>query len=244
MCTVTFFPQGDKEYTLTSNRDVAPNRHANELLSQKINGQKVVYPKDPKAGGTWIAIGENGKMVCLLNGGFIKHKVTPPYKKSRGLMVLESFEWDSFDAFAKEYNFENIEPFTLIGLNPNEGYFEFRWTGEMRFLRKLCDNTPVIWSSSTLYNREIRAVRKTWFNQWLKNKPSPSPKDIEDFHLNGGEHDLTNGFVMNRADIVCTTSISQVIHTSLRTEILHTDLISKKTSELEILNKPNAQTNR
>ncbi len=236
MCTVTFFPKGSKEYILTSNRDVAPNRHANDLLSQNINGQKVTYPKDPKAGGTWIAIGENGQMVCLLNGGFIKHTLSPPYKKSRGLIVLESFEWHSFDAFAKEYNFDNIEPFTLIGLNPDEGYFEFRWTGEMRFLRKLDNHTPVIWSSSTLYNRPIRATRKSWFEQWLKNMPNPSPKDIADFHLNGGEHDLTNGFVMNRDNVVCTTSISQVIHTNLKTKISHTDLISNETSELEILN--------
>jgi len=234
MCTVTFFPKGATEYILTSNRDVAPNRHADELLSQNINGQKVVYPKDPKAGGTWIAIGENGRMVCLLNGGFIKHKVAPPYKKSRGLIVLESFEWDTFEAFAKEYDFKNIEPFTLIGLNPNEGYFEFRWTGEMRFLRKLDDLTPVIWSSATLYNRAIRLKRKSWFEQWLENNLKLTPETVRDFHLNGGEADLINGFVMNRSDIVCTTSISQVVFKSQKTKIIHTDLILNKTSELEI----------
>jgi len=229
MCTVTFFPKGDQEYILTSNRDVAPNRHANELLSQIINGQKVTYPKDPQAGGTWIAVGENGQMVCLLNGGFIKHNVAPPYKKSRGLIVLESFEWNSFEAFAKEYDFSNIEPFTLIGINPKEGYFEFRWTGEMRFLRKLDSHSPVIWSSSTLYNRNVRAKRQNWFDLWLKES-SPTAKTIADFHLNGGEPDLINGFIMNRSDIVCTTSISQVVFEHQVTRILHTDLITQETS--------------
>ena len=233
MCTVTFFPKGDHQYTLTSNRDVAPDRHADELLSQNINGQKVVYPKDPKAGGTWIAIGEKGRMVCLLNGGFIKHVVAPPYKKSRGLIVLESFEWDSFEAFAKEYDFEHIEPFTLIGLNPAEGYFEFRWTGEMRFLRKLDNQSPIIWSSSTLYNRPIRATRQSWFEQWLKDE-NTNPESIIDFHLNGGEPDLINGFVMNRSNIVCTTSISQVVFENQETIIRHTDLITQATSNVKI----------
>lgn len=234
MCTVTFFPKGDNEYILTSNRDVAPDRHANDLLSQNIKGQKVIYPKDPKAGGTWIAIGENGRMVCLLNGGFIKHTVSPPYKKSRGLIVLESFEWDSFEAFAKKYDFENIEPFTLIGLNPKEGFFEFKWTGEMRFLRKLDNQTPIIWSSSTLYNRPIRAMRQSWFELWLTENKNLNPQAIIDFHLNGGEPDLMNGFVMNRSNVVCTTSISQVVFQNQATIISHTDLISKETSEIKI----------
>lgn len=232
MCTVTFFPKGSHQYILTSNRDVAPARHAEELLSQTINGQKITFPKDPKAGGTWIAVGEKGRMVCLLNGGFIKHIVSPPYKKSRGLIVLESFEWDSFEAFAKEYDFENIEPFTLIGLNPQEGYFELKWTGEMRFLRKLNHHQPTIWSSSTLYNRPIRAMRQSWFDQWLKKAPD-SPEAIIDFHLNGGEPDRINGFVMNRADIVCTTSITQVVYANSQAQIRHTDLITKKTTQLQ-----------
>ena len=233
MCTVTFFPKGREEYILTSNRDVAPNRHADELLSQNINGQKVVYPKDPKAGGTWIAIGEKGRMVCLLNGGFIKHRVSPPYKKSRGLIVLESFEWDSFEAFAKEYDFENIEPFTLIGIQPTEGYFEFRWTGKMRFLRKLNKHQPLIWSSSTLYNRSVRAMRQSWFDEWLK-KDNFSPDAIVDFHLNGGEPDVINGFVMNRSDVVCTTSVSQVIYQNQETIIRHTDLITKESTSAQL----------
>jgi len=231
MCTVTLFPQGNHQYILTSNRDVAPDRHADELLSQTINGQKIVYPKDPKAGGTWIAIGEKGRMVCLLNGGFIKHVVSPPYKKSRGLIVLDSFEWDSFEAFAKKYDFDNVEPFTLIGINPSEGYFELKWTGQMRFLRKLDNNMPIIWSSSTLYDRSIRLRRKTWFDQWLLEK-NTSPEAIIDFHLNGGEQDPVNGFIMNRSNKVCTTSISQVVYKNQKTRIRHTDLITDESTQL------------
>ncbi len=232
MCTVTFFPKGNHQYILTSNRDVAPDRHANELLAQKINGQLVHYPKDPKAGGTWMAIGEQGRMVCLLNGGFTKHDPKPPYKKSRGLIVLESFEWDSFESFAKTYDFHHIEPFTLIGLNPVEGFFEFRWTGKMRFLRKLNNQTPLIWSSATLYDRAIRMKRKTWFDNWLKDHQNPNLIDVVDFHQSGGQADLINGFIMNRSNIVCTTSISQVQFKAGKTEISHLDLISQESSAI------------
>lgn len=231
MCTVTFFPNGSN-YILTSNRDVAPDRHADELLTQVIKGQKVVYPKDPQAGGTWIAIGEHGRMICLLNGGFVKHVVAPPYRKSRGLIVLESFEWDSFEDFAKKYDFEGIEPFTLVGINPEEGYFEFRWTGKMRFLRKLSDKKPVIWSSSTLYNRSVRSMRQKWFDDWLDKESIVGPKEIAQFHLEGGEPDLENGFVMNRSGIVCTTSLSQVVCENKTTRLKHIDLISQKESSI------------
>jgi hypothetical protein len=33
-----------------------------------VNGKNVIYPKDPKAGGTWYVVDENGTVLVLLNG--------------------------------------------------------------------------------------------------------------------------------------------------------------------------------
>ena len=52
-------------------------------------GEKIIFPKDPKAGGTWYAIDEFGTILVLLNGADEKHKVQLPYRKSRGLIVLD-----------------------------------------------------------------------------------------------------------------------------------------------------------
>jgi hypothetical protein len=37
-----------------------------------IEGKKIIFPKDPKAGGTWIAHNET-KIIVLLNGAQEKH---------------------------------------------------------------------------------------------------------------------------------------------------------------------------
>ncbi len=224
MCTVTFFPKGKDQYILTSNRDVAPARHADTLIRREMETYTLVYPQDPEAGGSWIAMDDQGRAACLLNGGFVKHKSRPPYRKSRGLVVLESFEWDSFEAFAKDYDFDGIEPFTLIGLRPREGYFEFKWTGEIRFLRQL--ERPEIFSSATLFDRAMRAKRKKWFRDWLKTHADPGEGAILDFHIHGGEQRADFGFVMNRRNVVCTTSLSQIRRTANGTELYHRDLIS------------------
>jgi hypothetical protein len=33
-----------------------------------LNNKNVIYPKDPQAGGTWYAVGDNGSVLVLLNG--------------------------------------------------------------------------------------------------------------------------------------------------------------------------------
>ena len=55
MCTVTFLPKAKGNFILTSNRDEDPQRASFELSRQTIGGRPVHFPKDPKAGGTWLA---------------------------------------------------------------------------------------------------------------------------------------------------------------------------------------------
>lgn len=89
MCTVTFVKTADK-IVITSNRDekiIRPN--AIPPQNYMVNGKNVIYPKDPKAGGTWCVVDENGTVLVLLNGANEKHTVKLPYRKSRGLIVLE-----------------------------------------------------------------------------------------------------------------------------------------------------------
>jgi hypothetical protein len=38
------------------------------IALKTINGKNVIYPKDPKAGGTWYVVDENGTVLVLLNG--------------------------------------------------------------------------------------------------------------------------------------------------------------------------------
>src|SRR5688572_4604888 len=89
MCTVTFIP-GSQGILLTSNRDEKIERAtAVYPASYVFPPGNIMFPKDADAGGTWMAVHENGNAIVLLNGGIIKHIPTPPYRKSRGLIVLD-----------------------------------------------------------------------------------------------------------------------------------------------------------
>jgi len=84
MCTVSFIPVGGKLF-ISSNRDEKRSRKiALPPAQYEYNELKFVFPKDADAGGTWIAVKENGDAAVLLNGAFINHIAEPPYRKSRG----------------------------------------------------------------------------------------------------------------------------------------------------------------
>ncbi len=84
MCTVTFIPVNDRYY-ITSNRD--EKRIRSQAIFPQVhteNGNKIIYPQDADAGGSWIAMHGNGNAAVLLNGAFEKHEPDPPYKKKPG----------------------------------------------------------------------------------------------------------------------------------------------------------------
>jgi hypothetical protein len=47
-----------------------------------VNGKNVIYPKDPKAGGTWYVVDENGTVLVLLNGAEEKHTIKLSYRRA------------------------------------------------------------------------------------------------------------------------------------------------------------------
>src|SRR5579871_6575106 len=128
MCTVTYLPT-PTGYILTSNRDEALVRKPAEIPdSVAIGNCQVLFPRDGEAGGTWIATADNGRTVCLLNGAFTRHKHNPPYRKSRGLVVLDFFTLPNAKAFADSYDLTGIEPFTILVIEKSMLY-ELRWDG-------------------------------------------------------------------------------------------------------------------
>ncbi len=169
-------------------------------------------PKDGKAGGTWIGTSRNNRLICLLNGGFENHKRAASYPKSRGLIVKELLIANDFEETCLLTDLEGIEPFTLVVVEWKEKrqLFEFVWDGKQRFLEKL-EWQPKIWSSSTLYTNDMKAMRQDWFREWFIGK-GMTAENILDFHKHGGV-----GFpevdVFMRREKVGTVSITQVIKT-------------------------------
>src|SRR4051812_35703302 len=114
MCTVTYLPTHQNGFILTHSRDEkAIRKPALSPQAVIIGGQEVYFPQDPQGKGTWIATSAYTTL-CLLNGAYIAHEPQPPYKHSRGLVLLHFFDYASIDNFIALYDFDGIEPFTLI----------------------------------------------------------------------------------------------------------------------------------
>ncbi|NER15522.1 hypothetical protein GWK08_18855 [Leptobacterium flavescens] len=206
MCTVSYISHNNG-FTLTSNRDEDPLRKT--LAPQKltnIEGQTVVAPIDEENNGTWIAASD-GRVACLLNGAFVKHQRNLPYRKSRGLIVLEAFEHSSFSDFVEEVDLHNIEPFTLV--LAEKGKLQVLIWDETTKHHEVLDHTKShLWSSSTLYTRDAHKIKLNFFNNFISEGNLGSEKILD---LHGLNDD--NLFILNRPK-VRTVSITQFVSDS------------------------------
>lgn len=240
MCTVTYIPKENNEFILTQNRDESPNRPAHNLEKINQNGKQLLFPKDAGAGGTWIAVSDSNQLVSILNGAFDKHKHRPPYRKSRGIMALDFFDFPSAEQFFRDYNFKEIEPFTML-IYDKEKLFDFRWDEQYKYIEELETNQSHIWASSTLYTKEARMKRKIWFEKWQKERTDFSQSAILEFHRTAGDGDPENDLVMNRANKVRTTSITSIVKSDSQAGMYFSDLLNGKVMTEKINFKPVAK---
>jgi uncharacterized protein with NRDE domain len=227
MCTVSFVNVNDK-IIITSNRDEKVIRpSAIPPKDYTINGKNIIFPKDPKAGGTWFVVDADGTVLVLLNGAAEKHKVELPYRKSRGLIVLDIISSLSPKDFWEEIDLGNIEPFTLVLFQSKE-LFQLRWNGIQKETTPLDIHKNHVWSSSTLYSREIRENRSNWFYTFLETNSEISETEMLRFHRYTEQENQENGLVINRNDEMKTLSITQSVIEKNKVAILHYDLIHQK----------------
>lgn len=227
MCTVSFVNVNGK-IVITSNRDEKVIRpSAIPPKEYTLNGKNIIFPKDPKAGGTWVVVDAEGTVLVLLNGAEEKHKVQLPYRKSRGLIVLDIISSTSPKDFWIEIDLDTIEPFTLILFQNNE-LFQLRWNGNQKETKSLEIDKNHVWSSSTLYPKEIRDKRSDWFYTFLHTNPQISETAMLRFHRYTEEENQENGLVINRNEEMKTLSITQSVIEKNKVAILHYDLIHQK----------------
>ncbi|NGX83665.1 NRDE family protein [Aequorivita sp. KMM 9714] len=231
MCTITFTPISNHGFILTSNRDEAPGR---ETLPPEIyneDGVKLLYPKDAVAGGTWIGVSDRKRVASLMNGGFVAHEPKQSYRKSRGVVLKDILRSNDLKSEIEQYNFQDIEPFTVILVDWNDGVrlFKLVWDGEKYHFSEE-PLAPQIWSSSPLYPEVLKKKREKWFSEFLFETIRPTEDELLNFHKTSGDGDLKSSLVMDR-EYVKTKSITQIVRNndaiSMRYEDLQTDKVSK-----------------
>lgn len=234
MCTISLLINSEENpgFILTSNRDEAPGRETFPPNFYTVNNTRLLFPKDAVAGGTWVGVSENKRAVCLMNGGFENHIRASGYRVSRGVVVTDILAAEDPLLEIKKYNFQGIEPFTLILADWMKElfFYELVWDGTKTHGKKLSLKNH-IWSSSPLYSSEMKKLREAWFEEFQKRKDLTS-ESVLDFHHSAGEGNKNVDLVMDRG-FIKTKSITQIIKTSEKTRMIYEDLQKEEISEKE-----------
>ena len=230
MCSVSFIPKSQHEFILTSNRDEKKARPTSAPVSELIGDTRVFFPKDLNAGGTWIAAGDNSRICCLLNGAFENHERKSFYSRSRGKLLLESFEYERIQDFFEQCVLEEVEPFTLIIIEMNDipRLIEFRWDGTEKHINELNTSQVYFWTSATLYDKEVRDLKKQWFDTWLKRSEKIDDEGILKFHSSTHGDDPGNDIFMKRENGLQTVSITQINITCETCTMTYNDLLKNQ----------------
>ena len=230
VCTVSFLPLSETAFILTSNRDESIVRDV-AMFPYRENG--LLFPRDGKAGGTWIVSSKQGLTLCLLNGGFEKHSSNPPYRISRGKVVLSVFDYADFPTFANEYNLDGVEDFTLVMVDHQDKtkLYELRWNGKTKFFKQLDPSQTHLWCSATLYPKEVAEKRTTWFKEWTAENEF-TLDGIRKFHEFGTKG---NDLKINLKNILKTISITSIVKNEDQHFMKYFDIIADTTMEETIL---------
>lgn len=235
MCTVSFYNDNGR-IIITSNRDEQFSRPlAIHPTEHSLNGTRLFFPQDPTGGGSWFVVNENGNVYVLLNGGDKKHIPSYPYRRSRGIVLLELASASDIAEKWRNFNLVNIEPFTTVCYF-NKSLYQCTWTGTEKSMKLLNSYQPHIWSSVTLFSCEIIKEREKWFKNYLASKLNIlTENDLITFHTDTQLQDSENGLIINRNGTLITKSITQFIYDSnSQHKLLYIDLVENIKSELII----------
>ncbi len=224
MCTVSFY-KNNKEVIITSNRDEKISRPLALVPSaEHYMGVPLFYPKDPQAGGSWFVVNKHADTFVLLNGAETKHNPTPPYEKSRGLILLELAASTNFLDAWNNIPLNRIEPFTIVAY-VKQNLYQLRWNASAKECISLNTLNPSIWSSSTLYEPIVQKQREQWFMEFNASKQGVIyADDAIHFHTQTHTHDAVNGLLINRGGTM-SKSVTQVVIQTDAFVFTHIDLI-------------------
>jgi hypothetical protein len=225
MCFVSYVPL-QNGYLLGSNRDEKKDRSPS-LSPQRIQTEigSAIMPVDGKAGGTWIAARDDGWSVVLLNGAFDLHIAQPPYRHSRGAIIPALMNATQPDVFFNGFHLDNIEPFTTIIAGPEQLY-ECRWDGRQTFQKQLNPESAFCWSSATLYNKEQRQERESWFLEAFEKGALNSIQALMDFHGTPGRSDPHYDIMLSRPNGLETVSTTVVLKNAHTLQMDYCDYLS------------------
>ena len=226
MCTVTYIPDEKGDFVFTSSRDESPLRSTISPALYEEEGTALLYPKDTVAGGSWIMLSEQYRLVCLMNGMDTNSNKT--YCKSRGVFVKDIALSTALFEDLNHIDFSDYAPFTCVVLDWSSAIFgvEIVWDGRLLQKQEL-DNTPRIWSSSSLYSNLVRKEREVWFESWMSEQYIAKGTSVLSFHDNTRKGTSETAIRMKRSRVE-TVSITSIVKQGEDVSMEYFDLLSSE----------------
>ena len=152
MCTLSWQIR-DNRLTVVFNRDERFSRpDAHPPDTETIDGVRVLAPRDPEGGGTWIAANEFGMVVCLMNNYRAgSHEEPDKVYQSRGLLVRSLSPFSDLHRLRKklaDIELHSYRPFHLVVFAGTFPPVEWQWNG--RQLTEIVGAPPVLTSAGIL----------------------------------------------------------------------------------------------
>jgi uncharacterized protein with NRDE domain len=193
----------------THNRDEQWSRqtHGTFVQEYRFENKKIWMPKDSLVDGTWI--GSDGtRAAAILNGYKKNHLKKEKYRTSRGTIIPKFLKENDAQQFMESFDPSGMEPFTLIVADNNKNITEFGWDEKEIHLTKHNVESPLIFSSFTLYNDDIQQKRKNLFLSFVSTVTNHD--DLWQFHETKGD-DHGNFINVDYNSEISTVAISQIV---------------------------------
>ncbi|WP_066757005.1 NRDE family protein [Crocinitomix algicola] len=210
MCTATYLKDKKGRVIFTTNRDENVSRPTSPPAIHNIEGQRLLFPQDQLAGGTWVAIAETGQISCVLNGAPDEVSwLGTTAKYSRGQVLLDSFKRENIQQFYQDDSIMNAHPFTLLIIPKNADKISIvRWNGKEKWIDEADANQPEIWSAHTLYPKDQRERRARIFHDWSNELHERTPNAVWQMHQSSENQ---NGLLLENSQHVNTVSTTQIV---------------------------------
>ncbi len=136
MCTVAVVACSGAGYIVAHNRDERRTRSRGIPPSEAGDPDaRILCPRDPDGGGTWVVVNRAGLTLCLLNARDPAPERLPASPVSRGTIPLELTAASSLKQIRRlvaAMDLTRYRPFHLVAVSPGRrgpGILELRWNG-------------------------------------------------------------------------------------------------------------------
>lgn len=202
MCTVSWAVK-DSSYRLYFNRDEQRTRERALLPRERQrSGTKLIAPRDPKGGGSWIAVNEHGITSFLLNNYAAGNRDCRSGSfRSRGelpvLLASQSSLEASLEALEK-LDLAGFRPFYIGLIEPSRECQIFSWNGKK--LDIMYNDIPFLTTSSYRSDEVEGYRRRRYLEVCGKEGCERDPDQSFDFHRDLSHPDKSFNPLMSRED--------------------------------------------